>query len=229
MEIQLGSGGNYLKSGDTLMTTLTSGAFDQALKLINPVLYEVKNAVTSLDSVLGIVTNVFDPTTKNNIKDIVANLNTVTASFAVSAHSLQSMLDVQQGALSHSLNNVNTFTSNLNTNNAKFNDIVENARTASSKFASIDLNKSLDSLNVAINKFKEGAEKINSRDGSLGLLLNDKSLYNNLTSTTNKINILLDDIRVHPKRYVNISVFGKKDKGNYITAPLIDDTLKVIK
>lgn len=229
MEIQLGSGGNYLKSGDTLMTTLTSGAFDQALKLINPVLYEVKNAVTSLDSVLGIVTNVFDPTTKNNIKDIVSNLNTVTASFAVSAHSLQSMLDVQQGALSHSLNNVNTFTSNLNTNNAKFNDIVENARTASSKFASIDLNKSLDSLNVAINKFKEGAEKINSRDGSLGLLLNDKSLYNNLTSTTNKINILLDDIRVHPKRYVNISVFGKKDKGNYITAPLIDDTLKVIK
>ena len=45
----------------------------------------------------------------------------------------------------------------------------------------------------------------------------------------NKLNILLDDIRVHPKRYVNISVFGKKDKGDYITAPLIDDTLKAVK
>jgi phospholipid/cholesterol/gamma-HCH transport system substrate-binding protein len=229
MEIKLGNEVNYLKNGDTLLTTLSGGAFDEALKLINPVLYEVRNAVTSLDSVLGIVTNVFDPTTKTNIKDVVANLNTVTASFAISAHSLQQMLDVQSGALSHSLSNVNTFTSNLNSNNAKFNDIVENARTASSKFASIDLSKSLDSLNVAINNFKQGAEKINSKNGSLGLLLNDKTLYTNLESTTNKINILLDDIRVHPKRYVNISVFGKKDKGNYITAPLIDDTLKVIK
>lgn len=229
MEIQLGNGVNYLKSGDTLLTTLSGGAFDEALKLINPVLYEVRNAVTSLDSVLHIVTGVFDPTTKTNIKDVVANLNNVTSSFAISARSLQEMLDVQKGALSQSLQNVNTFTSNLNSNSGKFNDIVENARTASAKFASIDLNKSLDSLNVAINKFKEGAEKINSKDGSLGLLLNDKALYNNLESTSNKLNILLDDIRVHPKRYVNISVFGKKDKGNYITAPLLDDTLKVIK
>ena len=229
MEIQLGNETHFLKSGDTLLTTLSGGAFDEALKIINPVLYEVRNAVKSLDSVLKIVTNVFDPTTKTNIRDIVANLNTVTASFAVSAHSLQEMLDVQNGALSQSLENVNKFTTNLNTNNGKFNDIVENARTASSKLANIDLSKSLDSLNVAINKFKEGAEKINSKDGSLGLLLNDKTLYNNLESTSNKINILLDDIRVHPKRYVNISVFGKKDKGNYITAPLIDDTLKVIK
>ncbi|MFS8082436.1 MAG: MlaD family protein [Ginsengibacter sp.] len=229
MEIQLGNGTKYLQSGDTLLTTLSGGAFDEALKLINPVLYEVRNAVSSLDSVLHIVTGVFDPTTKTNIKDVVANLNAVTASFTISARSLQEMLDVQKGALSQSLQNVNKFTSNLNSNNSKFNDIVENARTASSKLASVNLNKSLDSLNVAINNFKEGSQKINSKDGSLGLLLNDKTLYNNLEGTANKLNILLDDIRVHPKRYVNISIFGKKDKGNYITAPLIDDTLKVIK
>jgi len=53
-------------------------------------------------------------------------------------------------------------------------------------------------------------------------------LYDNLQSTANKLNILLDDVRTHPKRYVNISVFGKKDKGGYLTAPLIDDTLKVV-
>ena len=77
--------------------------------------------------------------------------------------------------------------------------------------------------------FKKSSDKINSKDGSLGLLLNDTKLYDNLESTANKLNILIDDIRVHPKRYVNISVFGKKDKGEYITAPLIDDTLKVVK
>ncbi len=228
MEIQLGNATNFLKNGDTLITSLSGGAFDEALKIINPVLYEVRNAVKSLDSVLHIVTGVFDPNTKNNVKDIIENLNKTTASFAYSAVSLQKLLNAQTGALAHSLDNVNTFTTNLNSNNQKLNDILSNAQQASAKFAGIDFNKTLDTLNVAVNNFKKGSEKINSKDGSLGLLLNDKALYNNLQSTANKINILLDDIRVHPKRYVNISVFSKKDKGNYITAPLIDDTLKVV-
>ncbi|MEO6818325.1 MAG: MlaD family protein [Ginsengibacter sp.] len=228
MEIQLGNSTKYLKSGDTLVTSLSGSAFNEALKIINPVLYEVKNAVKSLDSVLHLVTSTFDPNTKNNIKEIVANLNTVTGSFAVSANSLQLMLDAQNGALSKSLNNVNTFTANLNSNNGKLDSIMENARKASANFANIKVQRTIDSLQVAVNNFKETAQKINSNSGSLGLLLNDKTLYSNLEATTNKMNILLDDIRVHPKRYIGISIFGKKDKGNYITAPLIDDTLKIV-
>lgn len=229
LEIQLGSSTTYLKKGDTVLTTLSGGAFDEALKVINPVLYEVKNSVKSLDSVLHVITGVFDPATKNNIKEIVANLNTTTASFALSAASLEKILNVQNGALASSLNNVNAFTANLNSNNEKLNSILENAKIAAAKFADIDLKKTLDTLNIAVDNFKKGSEKINSKDGSLGLLLNDTKLYDNLQSTANKLNILLDDIRVHPKRYVNISVFGKKDKGDYLSAPLIDDTLKAVK
>ena len=87
----------------------------------------------------------------------------------------------------------------------------------------------MDTLNVAIENFKKGSEKINSKEGSLGLLLNDTKLYDNLQSTANKLNILIDDMRVHPRRYLNFSVFGKKAKGDYLSAPLIDDTLKVVK
>lgn len=229
LEIQLGNSTNYLKKGDTVLTTLSGGAFDEALKVINPVLYEVRNSVKSLDSVLHVVTGVFDPATKNNIKGIVANLNTTTASFALSAVSLEKILNTQNGALASSLNNVNAFTANLNSNNAKLDSILENTKIVTANFAAINLKKTLDSLNVTINNFKESSEKINSKDGTLGLLLNDTKLYDNLQSTANKLNILLDDVRTHPKRYVNISVFGKKDKGGYLTAPLIDDTLKAVK
>lgn len=228
LEIQLGNSPKFLQAGDTLITSLSGGAFDEALKLINPVLYEVRNAVKSLDSVLHIVTNVFDPNTKNNIRDILSNLNSTTASFARISGSLQEIVNPQNGALGQSLANVNTFSANLNSNNEKLNDILTNAQTASGRFAAIDLKPTLDTLNVAVENFKKGSALINSKEGSVGLLLNDKALYNNLEATTNKINILLDDIRVHPKRYVNISVFSKKDRGNYITAPLIDDTLKVV-
>lgn len=229
LEIQLGSSTTYLKEGDTVLTTLSGGAFDEALKVINPVLYEVRNSVKSLDSVLHVVTGVFDPATKNNIKGIVANLNTTTASFALSAASLEKILNVENGALASSLNNVKNFTANLNSNNERFDSILENTKIASAKFAAIDLKNTLDTLNIAVENFKKGSEKINSKDGSLGLLLNDTKLYDNLQSTANKLNILLDDLRVHPKRYLNVSVFGKKDKGDYLTTPLPEDTLKRVK
>ncbi len=229
MEIQLGDANTYLKNGDTLLTTLSSGAFDEAMKIINPVLYEVRNAVKSLDSVLTTITTVFDVRTKANIQSILANVNAATASFVVTSQSLQKLVDVQNGALAQSLENMKTFTSNLNDNNNQLDSIMKNTQTFSAKLSQLDLKRTLDTLQVAINNFKAGAEKINSKEGSLGLLLNDKTLYNNLESTSDKLNILLDDIRVHPKRYVNFSVFGKKDKGNYLKAPLIDDTLKVVK
>jgi phospholipid/cholesterol/gamma-HCH transport system substrate-binding protein len=63
---------------------------------------------------------------------------------------------------------------------------------------------------------------MNSNNGTLGNLINNASLYNNLNATSNKINLLLDDIRVHPKRYVSISVFGKKDKDAPLSVPTPD-------
>ena len=225
LEVKLGNSTTYVQPGDTLLTTLSGGAFDEALKMINPVLYEVRTAVKSLDSVLKLVTNVFDPTTKNNIKGVIENLNTVTASFTISAASLQTLLNPQTGALSKSMENVNAFTSNLIANNGKLNSIMGNAEKASSNFANINFQRTMTTLDSAANQLKAGIAKINSSSGSVGLLLNDTKLYDNLAGTSNKLNILLDDIRVHPKRYLTISVFGKKDKGNYITAPLIDDTL----
>jgi len=180
-----------------------------------------------LDSVLNIITNVFDPSTKNNIRGVIENLNTVTASFTVSAGHLQTLLNPQTGALAKSLDNVNTFTNNLAGNNEKINSIMSNAAIASNKIAALDLQKTLGTLDSAAVQLRAGITKINSNNGSLGLLLNDTKLYDNLSSTSNKINILLDDIRVHPKRYLTVSVFSKKDKGDYITAPLIDDTLKL--
>ncbi len=229
MEIQLGDATEFMHDGDTLVSTASSGALDEAMKVINPVLYEVKNAVKSLDSVLHVIGTVFDDNTKNNIKEIVANLNTVSKSFANSGKSLEIMMDPQNGQLAQSMKNVNSFTANLNSNNSKFDSIMENVKVTSSQFAQMDLKKTMDSLNIAINNFKQGAEKLNSNDGSLGMLLNDTKLYDNLQSTANKLNILIDDIRVHPRRYVNISVFGKKDKGNYLTAPLPSDTLNASK
>ena len=227
LEVKLGTTAKYLNPGDTLITTMSGGAFDEALKMLNPVLYEVRNAVKSLDSVLHIIGTTFDPTTKNNIKGVLENLNATTASFSLSAQSLQTILNPQTGALAKSLSNVETFTKNLNANNEKINSIMSNADKASSEFAKLDLQKTMTQLDNTIKELQSGIAKMTSNKGTLGLLLNDTKMYDNLASSSKSLNTLLDDIRVHPKRYISISVFGKKDKGDYLTNPVTTDTTKV--
>jgi phospholipid/cholesterol/gamma-HCH transport system substrate-binding protein len=92
------------------------------------------------------------------------------------------------------------------------------------QLAAADIKGMVDNLQTTIGNLNGLVEKANSKDGSLGLLLNDKQLYQNLENTTRSLNILLDDVRVHPKRYINVSVFGRKDKNKPLQAPLNDST-----
>lgn len=225
LEIQLGDAPTYKSNGDTIITAPSGGAIDEALKVLNPVLYEVRKSVNSLDSVLQIIATTFDPGVKADIREIFSNLNQVSQSFTVTAKALEASMNPKTGALGQTFNNVNTFTKNLSDNNLTMDSILKNVNTTTGNLSRVDIQQTMDSLNQAIGSFKAIADKMGSKDGSLGLLLNDPNIYKNLESTTEKLNILVDDIRVHPRRYVNVSVFGKKDKGNFLMAPISNDTL----
>ncbi len=210
-----------MKNGDTLLTQSTSGFVDALKAQLNPALVSVNSAVYSLDSILKVIGAYFDPATKNNFHAIVGNL---TASSA----ELQKLLNAQTGTLAKTLGNLNVFTANLVKNNGTIDTTLYNLSKASGKFANIKIDETLASLQSTMNELKGVVAKANSKDGSLGLLLNDPKLYKNLESTTYKLNILLDDFRTHPKRYVNVSVFGgKKDKTGALTSPLLDDSTSV--
>lgn len=229
LEIQLGDATDYLNNGDTLTSSKSGRMLEEAMKEINPVLYEARIAVRSMDSVIHAMRNVFDYQTQKNLRETFANLNTISENLAANAQTVKQIMDPKKGQLINTLDNLQGFTSNLKSNNQRLDSILGNVNQGTAKFAALNLKQSVDSLNIAIDNLKQGIEKVNNGNGTLGLLLNDGSLYHRLISTTNKLNILIDDLRAHPKRYVNFSIFGKKDKGNYLTAPLVDDTLKAIK
>ncbi|MDN3656953.1 MlaD family protein [Ferruginibacter paludis] len=222
LDIRLGNSSSYLKNNDTIRTIASEDILGDAMKKLDPVLYQVTNAVKSLDSLLVTVTSVFDPNSKKNIRGMLENLNKTTASLAVSSASLQGLLNAQTGALAKTLDNVSSFTGALKNNNEKLNQTMSNVATATEKFSKLDFEKTLNTLNGTLSDLKGAVGKVSSKDGTLGLLLNDTKLYNNLNATSNKLNLLLDDLRVHPKRYVNISVFGKKDKNGPLLIPLAD-------
>ena len=222
IEIKLGDSSLNLKNKDTIYTETSSGVFDDVLKKVDPVLYEVRKAVSSIDTLLGNFNSILDPNSKSNIAAVLANLNRVTASMVTSSSSLNTLLDTQTGSLAKSLNNVNAITSNLAANNGKITSVVDNLDKTTAQLANLNFKKTLDTLDRTVNELKNMVSKFNNNNGTLGKLLNDPTLYQNLASTGNKLNLLLDDIRVNPKRYVNISVFGKKQNNNPILVPLPD-------
>ncbi|MBP6022863.1 MlaD family protein [Ferruginibacter sp.] len=222
IDIRLGNAETYLPKNDTIKTAASAGIMEAAVEEIRPVLGQVKNAVQSLDSVLRTVNSVVDPNAKNNIRGILENLNKTTAGLTISSASLNELLNTQTGALAKSLNNVSAFTGNLANNNDKLNAVMDNLNKTTTTLSNLDLEKTLTTLNGTIGELKSTIGKLNSNNGTAGLLLNDTKLYNNLTATANKLNLLLDDLKTNPKRYISFSVFGKKYKGDALVIPLPD-------
>lgn len=222
IDIILGDAKEYIAKNDTIPTAASEGMFSEVLGKVDPVLYQVTKAVNSIDSVLRNVNRILDPSAKNNIASILVNLNKTTAHLVESGASLEKLLNTQSGALAKTLDNLNSFTANLSGNNEKINSILGNLDKTSSNLAKLELEKTLNTLNTTIGELKALIGKVNTNSGTLGLLLNDTRLYNNLTATTNKLNLLIDDLKTNPKRYLSVSVFGKKDKSTGLMMPLPD-------
>ena len=226
INIALGDSKTFMHSGDTLLTASSAGLLGDVMNKLGPVGDQIKVTVHSLDSVLKNINTIFDPATKNNLQQVIANINKTTASLVVSSVAIQKMLNDQSGAITQSMNNMSSFTKNLADNNDKVTHMLGNVEKTTDNFAKADISGTVDKLKTAITNLNGILEKVGSNEGSLGKLMNDKTLYNNLTNTVRSANILMDDLRVHPKRYVNISVFGKKDKSGPLMAPLNDSTQK---
>lgn len=133
-------------------------------------------------------------------------------------------------ALAASLHNVETITSNLTVSTrelntlmaglnkqvpgmiGKANGVLDNTNRLTANLASLDVQGTLNKVNQTLESAHQFTEKLNSNQGSLGLLMNDTKLYDNLTSTMSHADSLVIDLKAHPKRYVYFSVFGRKDK-----------------
>jgi phospholipid/cholesterol/gamma-HCH transport system substrate-binding protein len=219
--IARGDATDYLNDGDTLVTKQKANLFAQVQESINPVVLKLGGTLTSLDSLIEVIGTMFDPKTKHNFSSIMANLSASSAE-------LQQLLNTQTGMLAQSLKNLNEFTGNLEKNNDRINHTLENVDKTTTSLASAKIPEAVDGLNTTLGDLRNTIQRINSSNGSLGLLINDRHLYQNMEDATRSLNTLLDDLRVHPKRYVSLSVFGKKDKTGPLMAPLPDSASKPV-
>ena len=184
------------KSGDTLPSSTRPGLTELVQQRLTPLQMKVEGAVTNADSLLMNFNDILDLKTKKDLRESIAGLNELVKSFQGSANSLNQILTDNKGDLDKSISNLGVITDNFN----KLSDTLANA----------GLGQTIKGLESTMGKINDMMGKIEGGEGSLGKLVNDKTLYNNLADASRELDLLLQDFRLNPKRYVNVSVFGKK-------------------
>lgn len=181
----------FLSPGDTI----SGGTHEGAMGKVSAMLPTVEQMLPKLDSILASVNALLaDPALRNsltNIEGITANLTTTTNELHRLSATLNSQVPSMLGKADGVLNNTETLTRNL---------------------SQLDVAGTLAKVDATLSNVEEMTSRLNSNNGTLGLLMRDQSLYNNLNATVAHADSLMIDLKQHPKRYVHFSVFGKKDK-----------------
>jgi len=200
LEIVLSNSSAFYKSGDTLVSIINKGLGDILIGLQS----KVDNVLISLDSTLRSVNNILTPESQDQLRSGIQNLNS-------SLSELNKSLSAG-GNLHSSFDNLQSLTGNLKSKNKEISSAIQHLSNVTAALDSADLAKTLLKLDSTLSSTHAIMAKINNGEGTLGKLVNDSSLYTSLDSTSSNLNLLIKDLKEHPKKYINVSVFGGKDK-----------------
>ncbi len=220
--ISLGNATIYLQNGDTVKTAPATSLLGDFMNTLSPMGEQFKKTIDELRKVLVNVNTVMDDENKVHFKELITNLSKTSDNLNKSMASIQQMVDKQGGSIAQTADNLNGFTKNLADNNKKISNIINNLDSTSQSIKDANLNKTIKDIQTALAGINTTLQKLNSGNGTAAKIMNDPSVYTELKNTINSVNTLVDDIKVHPKRYINVSVFGKKDKSTPLSKPIAD-------
>jgi len=186
------------KDGDTLPGKIEAGLLELVNDKLTPLQEKLESAITDADTLLTSVNGVLSNENKNNLNSIIKDLSITVRGFKGASNSLNTILTANESKLRRTFSNLDEMSTNLN----KLSDSLSHINV--SKLA-----KDLDGVLANLDKISKDLEV---GRGTAGKLLKDDKLYDNLERSSKQLELLLQDLRLNPKRYVHISVFGKNNK-----------------
>jgi phospholipid/cholesterol/gamma-HCH transport system substrate-binding protein len=197
----------------TLQGNIKPGLTSLVGEKLTPLQEKVEKMVVSADDLLKNVNSILDAKTKANLKSTIANLDATLAEFKVASKNVNEMLNENKGKFSSTMTNVNKASANF----AKISDSISKA----------NIGKTVKSLEKTLANVDKIMADVQSGKGTLGKLAKDETMYTNLAKSSKELELLLQDFRLNPTRYVNVSLFGKKNKPYKAPTPeqLATDTI----
>jgi phospholipid/cholesterol/gamma-HCH transport system substrate-binding protein len=191
--------GEMAVSGDYLTGEIESDIFSTVSEKLNPLQGKVESVITNIDSLLLGLNDILDKKTRNNFKSTIAELNETVVNFKSVAKSADLLLAENRAKLDRTTTNIE--------------EISENFVKISDSLSAIDIGHTIKEVEKTLDNLNGLLTSVQSGKGTLGKLMNDEAMYQNLTNSSKELEELLREMKLHPKRFVHFSLFGKKDKG----------------
>ena len=187
-------------NGDYLIGTIKPGFTELVNQRLSPLQEKLESAIKNTDEVLLTINNVFDNETKNSIQESIRNFKNLSESLNETTKNLNSLISDNSNSIDKSLKNIELTSENLSV-------ITESISEA-------NLKELINNLNSTVTDFNSIIAKANNGEGSVSKFLENDAVFNNLENATLELEMLINDIKANPNRYVHFSIFGKKTKKN---------------
>ena len=184
--------------GDYLKGVIKPGLTELVNQILPQVQLQIEAVMKNAEIVLQNINTLFDDETKKELKSSIEDFSNLTNSFSETSDQISKLI----------ANNSENLTNSL----ADFRSASSNIKNITDSLSSDDINSITTNLNSLLNNLNSITTSLKNSEGTAGKLINDKSIYDNLENATNQLNRLIEDIKLNPKRYINFSVFGKKNK-----------------
>ncbi len=205
---ELGTSSSYAADGDTLTAFIQEGFMDQ----VKPIQKKADQIASRMDSILASINNTLNPKFQKNFDRSFESIANTLENLERTSKKVDGLMTSESQKIAGILSNLESISANFKNNNQKISSIVANFEKISDETAKANIGQTLTNANQAVKELQEVVSKINKGQGSLGLLVNDKQLYDNLAHAAENLDKLMIDLKAHPKRYVHFSVFGGGDK-----------------
>lgn len=212
VEITFSDSKQMVADGDTLLPDVEDDLKTSVDKRIAPLQKKAESLISSIDSVMQVVQQVLNANVRQNLISSFESIKNTIVYLQHTALNLDTLTSTQKSKISHILDKVQSITSNIEKSNDKLSNIINNFSNISDSLAKADLKKTIEQTNAAMTQANDVLLQINSGKGTVGKLIKNDSIYNNLNKASEDLDKLLKDLRINPERYMHISVFGRKDR-----------------
>ncbi len=197
----------FIVPGDTLKTAVEAGLKEQVNQQILPLKAKAEDLISSFDSVLIVVQAVFNDQARQNLAKSFVHIKTTLENLSHASFNLDTILSSQKGRISRILSNVESISLNLKNNNEHIANILQNFSSISDSIAKADFASVITRADSAITSVNKIVTKINTGEGTLGMLIYDDKLYKSVDKAAKDLDALIIDIKKNPKKFVHFSAF----------------------
>ena len=202
VNLVMGDGPAFLSSGDTLQPGISMGVMDEINEKLAPVVSKADQVIADIDTLLDAFKLIITDDLRKNLHNSAENVESMSKR-------VDRLLADSDENINNLITNLNNFSEMISRNNTVMDSTINNIAMIAGKLSGSDLEASVNDFNSAVKETSMMLEKLNRGEGSAGLLLNDDSLYTEFTRSLEQLNLLLEDLKSNPGRYVNFSIFGR--------------------